>query len=331
MSVGGNNVGFGDIVNDCIYRFKGVFSGDCDQTLQSSHNAITTELSGEVKTTLENILHANTHPDSQLYLTGYVKFWDSETDRCDTVSWDYWQNSSENGSGDKMTEDRRRQMNSLVNVSNRVLDGVVAEINEEGDYRVHFVNIDGSFKGCRFCEDGIVEPQRSGEDRQDTWIFQHQMPTGQLWGPSETTGAVGPAADWARGAQRASRNDPSLRVSDYYASQPIPLGDDYTTAIPVFIAKVFHPTQAGHAAMANAVHAAIIAAGLRTVASVVGSIVNQLSTATATSSGATPAATTSTLATSAVALSCTHDCRGYDPDPDWCGANCPCFMADGVC
>lgn len=44
MSVGGNDVGFGSIVNDYIFRFRGIFSGDCNLGLVNSQNAIDTAL-----------------------------------------------------------------------------------------------------------------------------------------------------------------------------------------------------------------------------------------------------------------------------------------------
>lgn len=44
LTVGGNNVGFGDIVNACVYRFAASASGDCDQALASAENKINTSI-----------------------------------------------------------------------------------------------------------------------------------------------------------------------------------------------------------------------------------------------------------------------------------------------
>ena len=40
ISAGGNDAGLIDVLNDCVYRFKGPFSGDCDTTLENVQNTI---------------------------------------------------------------------------------------------------------------------------------------------------------------------------------------------------------------------------------------------------------------------------------------------------
>ena len=236
LSVGGNNVGFGAIVNDCIYRFKGIASGNCEATLQDSANKINNDLGPAIQATMTHVLDTNSNV--QLYVTGYVKFWVATTTQCDTVSWNYWQFSPENGSGEKMTQDRRQKMNDLVDSVNKKISDTVNEISQQPNYanRIHFVDYDASFEGHRFCEEGVIEPQRSGsEDRTNTFIFQYQTPTGQLWNPDDKVGEVDFAQDWLLGAQQAKKNDPSLQVSEFYANQPIDLSQDFSGGLPIFI------------------------------------------------------------------------------------------------
>lgn len=85
-------------------------------------------------------------------------------------------------------------------------------------------------------------------------MFQYQTPTGQAWNPNDTTGTNGWAVDWLQGAQQAYANDTSLRVSDSYAEQALPLETDFSSLIPVSIAKVFRPTTTGHTAMAQTLY-----------------------------------------------------------------------------
>lgn len=40
ISAGGNDAGLVDVLNDCVYRFKGPFSGACDTTLTNVQNTI---------------------------------------------------------------------------------------------------------------------------------------------------------------------------------------------------------------------------------------------------------------------------------------------------
>ncbi len=62
VSLGGNDVLFANIVNDCVYRFNGIFAGNCDSTLAAASQAIN-ELEGKAKDTLSTFMEVG-GPDS---------------------------------------------------------------------------------------------------------------------------------------------------------------------------------------------------------------------------------------------------------------------------
>lgn len=55
ISAGGNDAGLIDVLNDCVYRFKGPFSGDCDTTLTNVQNTIA---GGDIDSSLDGVINA---------------------------------------------------------------------------------------------------------------------------------------------------------------------------------------------------------------------------------------------------------------------------------
>ncbi len=144
-------------------------------------------------------------------------------------------------------------MNDLADKMNAVLASVVQNFNNNNEHRVFFVNYDAAFDGHRFCEQGVTEPQQPGQDRSNTWAFQYNTPGGSL---TDTVGFQGEGAEWVKEIQQAFAKDPSLTVNDAYAGQALRPGDDFASGgMPLFIAKIFHPTTPGHSAIAHAIKA----------------------------------------------------------------------------
>ncbi|KAI9853819.1 MAG: hypothetical protein M1813_001799 [Trichoglossum hirsutum] len=247
LSVGGNNVGFGDIVNSCVYRFN-PFGASCEDALTTSEGLINTALANAVSATINKILTDNTA--LILYVTGYVRFWNELTSQCDDVTWNYWifQNN-------KMTKAIRARMNKGVQTANGIIKGEVDKIAAQMPGRVFFVDVDPDFEGHRFCEEGVTEPQKSGEDRSNTWLFQYNTPTGSVK-DTDLLRADKTSQIYAAAFRQAlaSQGDGLLPPNGIYPALTLPAD---TTTLPVFIAKVFHPTTPGHQAMAKRVLAAI--------------------------------------------------------------------------
>ncbi|KAL6408486.1 Metalloproteases (zincins), catalytic [Ilyonectria robusta] len=257
ISVGINDVGFGNIVNDCIYRFKGSLSGDCQSTLDSSRNYIESDLGPAVKDALQAFMDRPHHANLRIFVTGYAQFfYPGPSDQCDGVSWNYWQDSPESGSGQNMTQALRSQLNELVVAVNNKIDEVVRSFH---DAKIHFVDYDDRFN--RFCEDGFTEPQPPGEERPDLFMHQYYTPDSPLpqdYTPDPQLQDVGEclevsvsaeAKNLAQGMLEFANGHPDVKVATPFNEHPVNI-TMLPDHIPVGIMKAFHPTQKGHETIA---------------------------------------------------------------------------------
>ncbi|KAF7556209.1 hypothetical protein G7Z17_g1603 [Cylindrodendrum hubeiense] len=248
ISVGGNNVGFGAIINDCVYRFKGWGSGNCQATLDSSRSSIDNDLGPAVQGALQAFMDRPHHADLRIFVTGYAQFFNhgsnEDPDQCDGVSWNYWQNSPENGNGDKMTKDLRIKLNGLVVDVNNKIDEVVRSFN---DAKIQFVDYDEKFDTHRFCEDRFTEPQRPSQQRLDLYMHQYYTPDGQFQDGGEyfDVSYSDEAKDLAEGMLEFANSHSDAKVATPFDEHPVDISV-FPGRIPSGIMKVFHPTQKGH-------------------------------------------------------------------------------------
>ncbi|KAH0558696.1 hypothetical protein GP486_004659 [Trichoglossum hirsutum] len=257
VSMGGNNVGWGDVVNGCVYRFNGPLAPDCDKALQNTTNLINdvNSLYNPVFNGIYKILQrVGTRPNFRLYVVGYVKFWNANTDQCDNVSWNYWQIPGTNPQ--KMTKALRKQMNDLLEAANSKISSVVDAFNNNHENRVIFVNPDSAYEGHRFCENGVTEPMPPNTDRPDTWLFQVNTPVGSVGADEGTLQPTGYALQYYQalltgtgvGSPGQGMNAPTINPVYAGKTSSSPSG-----GVPLWISKIFHPTTPGHAAIANAI------------------------------------------------------------------------------
>jgi hypothetical protein len=182
----GNDVGFGDIVNNCVYRF--FRAGDCNAALDNAERKINTDMRAAVKNALQNLLNRARDPDGfnlpQLYVTSYGRFWNDGTTQCNNANWAYWTNMF----ADKtfMTDPLRKRMNKLVDYVNQNISAVVDEL---ADKRLKFIAWDFEpadkarhlFIDEHFCErNDISEPQKGSDARPSLLFAQYNTPLGQF-------------------------------------------------------------------------------------------------------------------------------------------------------
>ncbi|KAK7397606.1 hypothetical protein QQX98_013027 [Neonectria punicea] len=156
----------------------------------------------------------------------------------------YWQQSPENGSGNKMAKGVRRQLNELVVAVNNKIDEVVRNFN---DAKIQFINYDDSFNTHRFCEDRFTEPQRHSEERLDLFMHQYYTPGGQLQDDGEylEVNVSAEAKDLAEGMLEFVNGHPDAQVATPFDEHPVDISR-LQVYIPSGIMKVFHPTQKDH-------------------------------------------------------------------------------------
>ena len=248
LTVGGNNVGFSAVVESCVYQFGGVTAASCDSAVAKTQAAIAGDLWNSLWNTINSIVTTvGSNPNFKLFVTNYPKFWNQDTDQCDTVSFSYWPGYS---GSDKMTKAKRTQMNNLSNQMNAVILSVVQNWNR--DSRIHYVDIDSAFEGHRFCENEYQEPWYNDEPngRPDQWIFQLYTVDSLR---SARASAQGNGLDYVKAMQGAQKNDGSLTPPAYYEPYLVKPGDDISGGLPLSISKIFHPTSTGQQAIANAI------------------------------------------------------------------------------
>lgn len=169
LSIGGNDLGFFDVMNACIFRFYSFYSGTCEAALAAADAAVESDLFDQrLETILREILDKviwERRPGFSITVTGYARFFNDETAACDDMSLGVW------WGGPKLTREIRSKMNALVAATNEKLRRTVALVNVRftgGRPKVLFVDYDPVFAGHRFCEPDVIEP---AYDRIATWFF----------------------------------------------------------------------------------------------------------------------------------------------------------------
>lgn len=170
MSVGGNDLGFFEVMNACIFRFYNFYSGTCESALEHAQERLDgTEFEDRLRIAILELLNKvkwDKKPWFFITITGYAQFFNAQTPECDDMSLGIWWR------GPKLRRELRARMNAMVQAVNRKIEITVARINAQfaGSARskVLFVDYDAAFDGHRFCEPGVVEPDYV---RNDTYFF----------------------------------------------------------------------------------------------------------------------------------------------------------------
>lgn len=264
MSLGGNDVGFAKIVNNCVYRFinffhAGGYGEDCGKTLDESENKIENDLAREVENALLEF-HKASADDAIIVVTGYGQFWNQDTEQCDQSNWNYWKNPFANRT--PMTKALRGRMNKMVQDVNGKINGVVDKINSEANTsKFRFVNYNSGFDNSRFCEQHWEEPQKKeDEPRRDEMVLgQYYTKPGQIAPDQDKMPQTGEWVEFADAFAAEIRNSTQADVNpDYAAVSSDDLADGL---IPISIVRVFHPTQRGHTKIAEAVRDTLLEQG----------------------------------------------------------------------
>ncbi|KAL5337942.1 hypothetical protein BJX70DRAFT_399210 [Aspergillus crustosus] len=175
LSVGGNDVFFSKLVKKCIITMlapvvsKSKYRSECIEVQNQARAHMQSNHADGLRALLQNSylrLIRNAHPDAQLYVTGYVGFFNQDTTDCDRTSfWFEGPSWDTNLSSWKtyLTRDLRAELNGLVRQLNTVISQTIEAANTElGRERIHFVDLQEAFNGDRWCEPAIREPDPDG-------------------------------------------------------------------------------------------------------------------------------------------------------------------------
>lgn len=113
--------------------------------------------------------------DFKLYVTGYPKFFSTDTRECDNVTFARSANPIDDGKDHpKMTLEVRQDFNAMSDALN---DAVRSAIDRNSNKGVSFIDIekdnfgDDALKGHRYCEPGVKEP-----DPKNTQLYLWHYP-----------------------------------------------------------------------------------------------------------------------------------------------------------
>lgn len=224
LSIGGNDLGFFDIMNSCIFRFYSLYSGTCDAALRRSEAQIAgPEFDRRLRLLIMEILDRvrwEKRPWFTITVTGYARFFNADTPACDDYSLGMWWR------GPKLERDLRRRMNRMVLRVNRRIEQAVRVVNGAFTQpRVLFVDYDDAFDGHRFCEPGVVEPDYL---RNDTWFF--------LVGGQDNDGSTMPHVPLPPNSTLDDPRQLLLRGSEAASL-------DSMWYVPTYYGKTFHPVR----------------------------------------------------------------------------------------
>lgn len=155
IQIGGNEVGFFPVVNECIMQWH-PFS-TCDRELARSRALIQSSSLLHAFDSLFEDINTRTRPDTTVLVLGYAKFFNAATSQCNNASF------SLTHSNNVLSNELRRTFNELVDMLNTVIRSTAKA------HGMTYIDIDKLFEGHRFCEDGVSEPHL---DQDRTWFFR---------------------------------------------------------------------------------------------------------------------------------------------------------------
>ncbi|KAK8111064.1 uncharacterized protein PG998_007521 [Apiospora kogelbergensis] len=281
LTVGGNDLGFFEVMNACIFRFYNFYSGTCDTALAHAQARLDSSdfdqrLYVVITELLDKVRWEKKKPGFRVTVTGYARFFDSETKACDDMSLGVWWR------GPKLKRRLRRRVNDMVLAVNRKIEHAVARINRQFTRaKVLFVDYDAAFEGHRFCERGVAEPDYA---RNETWFFlvggpdnvdrngtvngtvsigaealllraKEVVAEGVLVDPVTCLPPAQRSGDWGELAlcymAMSKAEDPMLRLArdDGQAK-----AQNSMWHVPTYYGKTFHPRSLGHTAIRDRIY-----------------------------------------------------------------------------
>ncbi|KAF5856227.1 hypothetical protein ETB97_007680 [Aspergillus alliaceus] len=150
ISAGGNDLGFSDIVQNCIYQVSVITETYCSDSLDHAQDVLQSQ---EFENNIHKLLkEAGKHLSSSgsIYYTGYGIFFNNETTACNNITWSVANFGKHH---QYLTQELRTQMNDLVLSLNAKLDKWVTAAG------YMFLDYEDDSQGLlgRFCDEGVNE------------------------------------------------------------------------------------------------------------------------------------------------------------------------------
>ena len=154
LTVGGNEADFFAVLNECIHQWRPISS--CDKEWRKSRSLIeSTEFIDNYGKLVKGAVQ-NLKPGARLFITGYARFFNDETEQCSHITF------SRTDPNNLLTCAMRAKFNDLISKLNDVIKAAAETFDAK------YIDIDSIFEGHRFCEEDVLEPD---PHRDETWFF----------------------------------------------------------------------------------------------------------------------------------------------------------------
>ncbi|KAG2421959.1 hypothetical protein HFD88_005935 [Aspergillus terreus] len=185
LTIGGNDVFFSDLVSNCVltmwwYSLE-QYRQWCLETEEKARNLMqdtgSDGLGSKLRAAYEKILDRSGSSSFNLYVPGYVTFFNEDTTDCDSTT--FWYESphydpQQSGNYVWLTTDLRKELNDLVRMLNSLIQSTISDINTaRNTEQIHYIDMDARFDGHRWCEPGTQEPD---PDNPNTYFFLSAWP-----------------------------------------------------------------------------------------------------------------------------------------------------------
>ena len=262
MTSGGNNAGFGHIVDVCIYHSDPTHnygnpywsdkdgSGDCSKALADASEYIENpdKMARDLTITLNDLFAdaaVSNNADFLLYLTGYAQFFGTDYDPW--CEYEYWSIPTLNpfNIDPYLSKTLRQAFNDRVSKVND-LYRTTAE-SDAFKAKVRYIDVDSRFSGHRFCEPGSNYNEQINTDTHFDKVY--------LWNlnyPWQVSGQGAPSAAAAGGNVTAQEAQAAFNGGGVTAWSSGGGGNDPANGWRL---RPFHPRYTGYTAIKEAIFA----------------------------------------------------------------------------
>ena len=269
MTSGGNNAGFGIIVNVCIYHADPNHNygpaykdddpnnpkGECAKALSDATNYINKFMAQDLINTINDILtdpSVSNNPGFLLYVTGYAQFFGTDYDSwCEQEHWNLWSLLSP---VPYLSKELRVAFNEHVTAVNNLY---ITTIQTQFADKVRFIDLDVGFQGHRFCEVGATHNDQFNTDTNfnGVWLWNLNWP----WQVADVPPPPGVDADEPNLNATIGLFPDGGGVTAWSGSGS---GDNGNVPSAGWRLRPFHPRYSGYTSIKNAILAQLKTDGL---------------------------------------------------------------------
>ncbi|KAL8989940.1 MAG: hypothetical protein Q9169_008244 [Polycauliona sp. 2 TL-2023] len=256
ISMGGNDIGFLELVIRCIYSIPNPTNPrqTCDDAIAGSQRLVNSpdfvnDAINVIIATLRQGISRGT-PNFKVFVTGYAQFFNEQTTQCNDVTFLPSWLKKIGEQPQYLTLSRRRTLNKIARDLNAALGQAVmrARLGAAAN-RVFFINYDREFENHRFCDREEPNPNDA-----DTWFFTYGADQDRIGEFLEGIPAIRDLL-WGK-TNRTMSFETVYRL--VLSAEKEGWGEKEKKDVLVDLTRVFHPKVQGHRAIERRVRDVVL-------------------------------------------------------------------------